>query len=149
MVYAWDLPFSEAIDNRTLGLWLKDRDYRLSKLSFEAPKLIASKMQFNQAKAAMWARKHIGWGFQNAMRNQPQFIKNLLAPVMDHDGKDPLRIKADNLIKFSAALVVLFVVFPTIYVFLKLFFWMCSYQVIIEIDDDAEWLELRKKGLID
>lgn len=32
IMYAWDKPFAETIDNRTLGLWLKDRDYKQSKL---------------------------------------------------------------------------------------------------------------------
>jgi len=82
-----------------------------------------------------WARKHIGWGFQNAMRSQPQFLKNLFAPILDHDGNDPLRLKADNLITISAYSFVIFIVLPTIYLILKFFLWMCSYTVIIEVDD--------------
>jgi len=42
MVYAWDLPHSTPIDNKTLGHWLKDRDYRQSDLKFEVPRLINS-----------------------------------------------------------------------------------------------------------
>jgi len=69
------------------------------------------------------------------MRSQPQFLKNLFAPILDHDGNDPLRLKADNLITISAYSFALFIVLPTIYLILKFFLWMCSYTVIIEVDD--------------
>jgi len=101
-------------------------------------------MQFHKAKINMWARKHIGWGFQNAMRSQPQFLKNVFASVMDHDGNDPLRLKADKLIQISMYAFILFVILPTLYLFLRLLFWMCSYTVIIEVEDEKQWEELKK-----
>ena len=101
------------------------------------------------AQAAMWARKHIGWGFQNSMRSQPQFLKNLFSPIMDHGGNDPLRLKADFLIELTVYAFIIFVCLPSIYLIFKMFFWVCSYTVIIEIDNDKEWLELRKKGLVE
>lgn len=71
MMYAWDLPHSTPIDNRTLGMWLKDRDYKQSALKFPPPRILNTKSGIYQAQTLKWARKHIGWGFQNAMRNQP------------------------------------------------------------------------------
>lgn len=44
MMYGWDLPLSTPIDNRTLGMWLKDRDYKHSALKFEPPRLLRSKL---------------------------------------------------------------------------------------------------------
>lgn len=144
MVYAWDQPFSTPMDNRTIGLWLKDREYKQSALSFPCPRLINSKMSMRFARITMWVRKHIGWGFQNSMRSQPQVIKNLFAPVMDHDGNDPLRLKADNLIKYCVIGFFLFVVLPFMYFLAKFLFWLCAYTVIIEVEEEEKWEELKK-----
>lgn len=69
MVYAWDKP--DLPNNKTLGEWLKDHDFKESALKFRPPNVIRSKLEHSYIKLIKWARMHIGWGFENIFKGKP------------------------------------------------------------------------------
>jgi len=146
LVHAWDK--AELPNNKTLAIWLKDREFKNSVLSFNAPILLTNPYDLYIADVMKFLRLHIVYGFEKIFKYKPDGVKLIFSAFMDHDGTDPLRMKGEKLIPVVFIAGFLFVVLPALYIVYRILAIIFAYNVVVEVDE-KEYERLKKLGKID
>mmetsp|Transcript_1234 Transcript_1234/g.1420 ORF Transcript_1234/g.1420 Transcript_1234/m.1420 type:complete len:261 (-) Transcript_1234:61-843(-) len=136
MTYAYDKPGNLTEDSFTN--WILDKEYLKSSLQFKPPVAVKRGSRDEMWHYLYsWLQRRVGWGFENVLRNSPA-LKNVFQFVVDHDGTDIHKLKADRLVNFSLVLIVLFGVLPFMWLCWKILFACCHVKKVVELSE-KEW----------